>query len=132
MNSMKTWWKKFQSKRRFRRRFMDKMGVIARRDGERGYPMAYGMEHGYLMWAPGWVKDTVCTVWNFVNCSIYGHDLMEVEAFKTHSWPGAPRCINCSANLRVDGKYPTPEEVKANDIIVREQWAKDFPNEDSE
>jgi hypothetical protein len=100
------------------------MGLVARRDGQQGYPMAYGCEHGYLLWAPGWVKHLICRVWNRVNCTIYGHDRMGVEGFEKHFWPDAPRCINCSSLLMVGGKYPTREDIEENNRIVYEQWDK--------
>lgn len=84
--------------------------------------MTYGCDHGWIMWAPGWVKGAVCTLWNWINCALHGHELIGVDAFKNHVWPGAPRCSYCSAALMVDGKYPTPEEVEENDRLCYAEW----------
>jgi len=115
------WIKKFRTKNKFRAMFRSNMGLCVGKDGA----MTYGMDHGHLQWAPSWVKGVVCTLWNYINCTIYGHDLTEVDAFKVHAFPGAPKCCNCCAPLLVDGRYPTPEEIEENDRIVYEQWNKE-------
>jgi hypothetical protein len=117
-------WKKFKAKSKFRKTFLKNMGLSVHRDTNGSYPMCYGSEHGWLLWAPGWVKGVVCHIWNKTNCLIYGHDLLEVECFKTHTWPGAPHCLHCLAPLLVDGRYPTPEEIAENNRIVHEDWDK--------
>ena len=100
-----------------RKGFLDDMGLCVS-DGA----MMYGHEHGALRWAPEWVKHTICNVWNKVHCAIKGHDQLGYEAFIQHVIPGPPVCSFCCARLKIDGRYPTPEEVKAHDELCYKGW----------
>jgi len=99
-------------------RFFDDMGLCF----VGGWAMGYGHEHGALRWAPSWVKHSICHVWNKVHCFLAGHDSFGYEAYKHHAVPGAPVCSNCCARLKIDGRYPTPEEIKAHNKICYKNW----------
>src|ERR1700677_2304528 len=84
------------------------------------------MNHGALQWAPMWVKHFVVTVWNRVNCLINGHDAIGVELYKHYATSGRPSCINCMAELKIDGKYVTEDELYEHDQQVQEQWEREM------
>lgn len=98
-------------------RFLDDMGLVVS-DGA----MLYGHEHGALRWAPSWVKHTICGVWNKVHCAIVGHDRLGYDAYTEHVIPGPPVCSYCSTRLKIDGRYPTPEEIEAHDELCEKGW----------
>lgn len=98
-------------------RFLDDMGLCLSEGA-----MVYGMEHGALRWAPEWVKHTICRVWNNVHCAVVGHNSFGYDAYKDHVIPGPPTCSYCCARLKIDGRYPTSEEVEAHDELCHKGW----------
>jgi hypothetical protein len=38
--------------------------------------LLYGLGHGALLWAPWWLKDVICSAWNWLVCHAYGHDIL--------------------------------------------------------
>ena len=87
-----------------------------------GGAIVYGYNHGVLRWAPMWLKHTICHLWNRTHCAIKGHDQLSYDAFTQHVIPGAPKCGYCCAPLKIDGRYPTPEEVEAHNEICYKGW----------
>ena len=58
--------------------------------------LAYGVDHGVGLWAPGWSKRVIVTTWNWIACLLLGHDLLIQEE------PNGPaHCVSCCRDLRV-------------------------------
>jgi hypothetical protein len=116
------------------RKFMSNMGLWVSKG-----VMVY-TDHGYLWWAPSWVKRSICFIWNRINCTINGHSDLGEALFKSHQAYGAPHCTDCGAKVKVDGRYPTPDEIEENDCLVdsvfisigEELASKEMTEEDKE
>jgi len=86
----------------------------------------YGYNHGWIPWAPEWVKHAIVAVWNSMHCMVHGHDTTLVDLYKCFLAEGQidpepPTCCNCLTELPVDGKYVTP---------VKEPWWKKRPSKE--
>ena len=99
-------------------RLHDDMGLTLGGD----WSMAYGWGYGHLRWTPYWLRKFICGVWNTIRCRIVGHDPFSYKAYTTHVIPGAPVCFNCCAKLKIDGKYPTKDEIKIHNELCEKGW----------
>ena len=108
----KLWWHKTP---------FDTMGIVM---GERG-SLLYGHDHGALQWAPMWFKHAIVHVWNIFICMFKGHDPLGEAMYTHHAVPGPPTCINCSAVLKIDGRYVTEEEIAQHDEIIYQRWEEE-------
>ena len=96
--------------------------------GDRG-SILYGHDHGALQWAPMWFKHTIVNIWNTIICKVRGHDPMGAAFFINHAVPGPPKCLSCNATVKINGRYVTDEEIKANDDIVYTRWEAKHPED---
>ncbi len=109
-----------------------------------GHALAYGHEHGALMWAPEWVKHAIVAVWNSIFCMIHGHDTMLVDLYKVlveeNPDEEPPSCSRCCSELPVDGVYvqskepwwkkaPSKEEIASwKELAEQPDPPEDFPD----
>ena len=100
-------------------RLFEDVGLVLIDDPK--WAIGYGVGHGFLRWLPNSVKGAIGGVWNKVACSLRGHDQIAVDLFLEHVCLGSPQCHYCCSPLKVNGKYPTQEEIDANDILVYEK-----------
>lgn len=84
--------------------------------------MVYGLNHGMFRWAPEWVKNSICYAWNKVHCAFVGHDTFGYTAYVEHLFPGPPICSVCCARLKIDGRYPTHEEIENHNELCKKRW----------
>ena len=98
-------------------KFFEDMGLCIS-DGA----MTYGYQHGAFRWAPSWFKHAVCNLWNKAHCALAGHDSFGYEAYTKHVIPGAPVCSYCCAKLKIDGRYPTAEEIAIHNDLCHKNW----------
>ena len=110
-----------------------------------GY-FCYGWNHGWIPWAPEWVKHGIVAVWNSTYCMIHGHDDILVQLYKAQVAEGdpdvePPNCTRCCTELPVDGKYvapvkepwwtkpPTKEEIASwNELAEQPDPPEDLPD----
>jgi hypothetical protein len=89
-----------------------------------GY-LCYGWNHGWIPWAPEWLKHAIVAVWNAIYCMKNGHDDILVDLYRAQvaegDDPEPPCCSRCCTELPVDGKYVTP---------AREPWWKKPPSKE--
>lgn len=82
----------------------DKMGLVIGRSAR----MYWGYQHGHLRWAPRWVRNIICTVWNWVVCHLSKHDILDQRNYEEEIRPRRPEivCTTCCKRF-------TPEEYQA-------------------
>ena len=129
--------KKNSRKAGWRRKF--KMGLSL----HDGY-FCYGMNHGWIPWAPEWIKHAIVNVWNSIYCMIHGHDTILVDLYKAlvkeNPDEEPPKCSRCCTELPVDGVYvpakepwwkkpPTQAEIDEwNQLAEQPDPPEDFPD----
>jgi hypothetical protein len=109
--------------KKYKSHFFGRMGLVVSSD----WAMMYGFEHGALCWAPEWFKHGVCHVWNKVACAIRGHDDFGLTAYTSHVIPGRPKCCYCCAEILIDGKRITDEELEIHNEICYTKFENDMP-----
>ena len=108
-----------------------------------GY-FGYGYNHGWIPWAPEWVKHAIVSVWNSIYCMAHGHDTIGVDLYKAlveeNPNEEPPHCVRCCTELPVDGKYvrspepwwkksPSKEEIAAwNALAQQPDLPEDSPD----
>ena len=63
------------------------------------HSLAWGMNHGALRWAPHWFRHMIVTVWNWISCRLFGHDVFG-PIIEDGQVLHDKVCVNCSK------KYP--------------------------
>jgi hypothetical protein len=81
-------------KRGRKRAWMDDMGLVLS-----GHAMLWGYKHGALRWTPHWFRHMIVTLWNYVSCRLFGHDVFGPIIEDGHVLHDKV-CVNCSK------KYP--------------------------
>jgi len=62
--------------------WLERVGLVIGGYGP-GRPLAWGVNHGFMLRWPRWVKTLILRTWNWVNCRVAGHA------------PFRGRCVNC-------------------------------------